>query len=182
MIISCNRMPQDVTATVCIQLDFASSMMQPSIYMEKAFPKTRLISSGIIAILTTMASPALAVQTHGGAEGLVSHQIGHVFFAIGMGYLLYHLYRNHVAGPGWLEFKWFLWLIILWNFITFSGHLMDELIDPHKFILSGEETVSFSIAGWTDCLFYLTRLDHLVLVPSFIMLLLAIRKWERQSC
>lgn len=131
--------------------------------------------------MVVLSDPAWAVQTHGGAEGLVSHQIGHLLFVIGMGYLLFKLYRTRVEGPGWFEFKGFLWLIIFWNFVTFSGHWLDETIDPHKFLASGGETVAFRITNWSDLFFYLTRLDHLILVPSFLLLLLALRKWEGQQ-
>ena len=77
---------------------------------------------------------AWAVQQHGGAEGLVSHQIGHFLFISGMFYLLYRLHFFSPGGPGWFEFKLFVWLIICWNFLTFYGHWHQELIDPAKFL------------------------------------------------
>ena len=147
-------------------------------YMGKTGAKSSLILSILFCSLVIIADSAWAVQTHGGAEGLVSHQIGHILFVIGMGYLLFRLYRTHVTGPGWFEFKGFLWLIIFWNFLTFAGHWLDELIDARKFITAGGETISFTITGWIDSIFYLTRLDHLLLIPSFVFLLLALRKWE----
>lgn len=165
-----------VSAGKCFHLDFTSFRCEHR-YMRKPVPRISLILHTSFWLIV-LADPAWAVQTHGGAEGWVSHQLGHVLFATGMGYLLYRLYRTHVAGPGWAEFKGFLWLIILWNIITFAGHWMDELIDPRKFTTIGGDPVSFTITGWSDSFFYLTRLDHLFLVPSFILLLLALRKWE----
>ena len=135
------------------------------------------ISHGIFSTLC-LPAPAWAVQAHGGAEGLVSHQLGHVLFIIGMAYLLFRLYRTKVAGPGWFEFKGFLWLIIVWNFITFSGHWLQEFMDKNKFIQDGGHIVIFKISNFTDAFYYITRLDHLFLVPPFIFLLLALRKWE----
>jgi hypothetical protein len=123
-------------------------------------------------------NPAWAVQAHGGAEGLVSHQIGHVLFVIGMGYLLFRIYRTHLSGLGWFEFKGFLWLIITWNFITFSGHWLRELIDPKKFTMAGGHIVSFKISNFSDAFFYLASLDHLFLVPAFVLLLMALQKWR----
>lgn len=125
--------------------------------------------------------PAFAVQQHGGAEGLVSHQIGHILFITGMAYLLYRVYRNHITGTGWFEFKCFLWLIILWNILTFSGHWMRELVNHERFIQHGTKVTGFMITDIFDIVFYLTRLDHLLLVPSFLFLLLALRKWRRVS-
>ena len=124
--------------------------------------------------------PALAVQQHGGAEGLVSHQVGHLLFILGMGYLLYRVSFPKVEGPGWPEFKNFLVLILLWNGLTFAGHWMSEFVPPHKFVRVDGQVAFYAIDGLWDLFFYLTRLDHLVLVPSFLFLLVAIKKWSRQ--
>ena len=128
--------------------------------------------------LISGAMPVYAVQGHGGAEGLVSHQIGHILFISGMGYLLYRVYSFHITDPGWFEFKGFLWLIILWNILTFSGHWMREIINPERFIKQGAHVTAFTVTDTFDAFFYLTRLDHLLLVPSFVFLLLALQKWR----
>ena len=136
------------------------------------------IGTSIASVLVT--SPAWAVQAHGGVEGLVSHQIGHILFATGMGYLLFRLRSMRLKGTGWLEFKTFLWLLILWNIMTFSGHWLNEFVAKEKFIKANGNTLSFNIENFPDAIFYLTRLDHLILVPSFALLLLALMKWSRQ--
>jgi len=121
-----------------------------------------------------------AVQAHGGAEGLVSHQLGHFLFTLGMGYLLFKLYRRHQAGPGWGAFKAFLWLLILWNVTTFSGHWMHESVSQDKYVLAEGRTVAFVVDSFAGGVFYLTRLDHLLLVPAFVCLLVALKKWSQQ--
>jgi hypothetical protein len=123
--------------------------------------------------------PAFAVQQHGGAEGLVSHQIGHILFISGMIFLLYRIYSIGIKGPGWFEFKSFLWLIILWNIQTFTGHWMMEIVDHDKFIRQGLHVTDFTVTGIFDVYFYFTRLDHLLLVPAFVFLFLALRKWRQ---
>lgn len=142
--------------------------------------KPLYIGIGAVAFLILFANSAWAVQTHGGTEGLVVHQVGHLLFATGMGYLLLRLYRIQLTSYGWLEFKVFLWLIIFWNMLTFSGHWLDEFVAKEKFIQSNGDTVAFSVTNSIDAWFYLTRLDHLLLVPSFVFLLLALRKWRIQ--
>ncbi|MFC1837707.1 hypothetical protein ACFLYW_03400 [Thermodesulfobacteriota bacterium] len=122
--------------------------------------------------------PAYGVQAHGGTEGLVSHQIGHILFITGMIYMLYRVYQKHISGPGWFEFKGFLWFIILWNILTFSGHWMREIVDAERFIKNNAQVSAFIITDSFDAFFYLTRLDHLLLVPSFIFLHLALKKWS----
>jgi hypothetical protein len=127
------------------------------------------------------AVPAFAVQAHGGSEGLVSHQVGHILFISGMIYMLYRVYHNHITGPGWFEFKGFLWLIISWNILTFTGHLMREFVNPDRFMKDGVHIISFAITDLFDAVFYLTRLDHLLLVPSFLFLVVALQKWKRTT-
>ena len=136
---------------------------------------------GTFVLLLLTVNPAWAVQTHGGAEGLLTHQIGHLLFAFGMGYLLTRLYHIQLKSQGWFEFKIFLWLILVWNFLTFSGHWLNESMATEKFIRSNGDIVAFSITNLTDILFYLSRLDHLILVPSFLFLMLSLYKWRRQE-
>lgn len=129
-------------------------------------------------MLLTAVVPAWAVQTHGGAEGLVSHQLGHFLYTVGMAYLLVRIYRIRLQTSGWQEFKVFLWLIIIWNLVTFFGHWMDELVSPAKFVRSVSGISTFNAESLFDFVYYATRLDHLVLVPAFVFLLMALNKWR----
>jgi hypothetical protein len=125
--------------------------------------------------------PLWAVQSHGGAEGLISHEIGHFLFALGMGYLLFRINRNAIRGKGWFEFKVFLLFILAWNILTFTGHWMAEKISEEKYQIVSGNIHSFNITDLFDLYFYFTRLDHLLLVPSFLFLLLALRKWREKQ-
>jgi len=135
--------------------------------------------SSLLAVLFLPASEVYAVQAHGGTEGLVSHQLGHTLFTLAMVVLLLRMKKTRLTGPGWNEFKKFLWLIISWNVLTFSGHWMREKMTVEHFILQNNHVSTFQADTLFDLIFYLTRLDHLLLVPAFFMLLLAIRNWER---
>ena len=138
----------------------------------------KLRTALIFLALVLAANPAWAVQSHGGSEGLVSHQIGHLLFTIGMGYLVLRLRSMRKSNSGWFEFKIFVWLLIVWNVVTFSGHWMNEYVEKEKFIKDHANTLSFTIENLSDAIYYLTRLDHLILVPSFAFLLIALRKWR----
>lgn len=140
--------------------------------------KFYLVASFILIIFTPQVG---AVQSHGGAEGLVSHQIGHLFFIIGTVSLIYQIYKHRAEGPGWSSFKRFLWLILLWNCLTFSGHYLREAIAPKQFNLIDGKVESFHISTISDMIFYLSRLDHLVLLPALLFLVLAIIQWKRAS-
>ena len=139
------------------------------------------IPAWCIALILGLSGSAAAVQQHGGAEGLVSHQIGHILFIAGMLYLLYRIHIHKISGPGWFEFKYFLFLIIFWNILTFSGHWMHELVNPARFFKEGPKVAYFTITDSFDALYYFTRLDHLLLVPSFVFLFFALQKWRRRQ-
>jgi hypothetical protein len=151
--------------------------------MKNVAGHVRLLILGLIPMLLTLtaAAPAWAVQRHGGSEGLVVHQLGHLLFVVGMAYLLSHLGRLGLAGPGWKAFRGFLWTIIAWNFLTFSGHLLDEQIGPDQYLSSAGQIRAFTINSFIDAYFYLTLLDHLLLVPAFFLLMLALRRWSRSE-
>lgn len=134
-----------------------------------------------ILLVTLQGSPAHAVQSHGGSEGLVVHQLGHILFVCGTGYLLFHLRALESKKNGWREFRTFLWLLIVWNLMTFAGHWLNSFETSDKFIKDHANTLYFTIDNLTDAIYYLTRLDHLILVPAFVFLLLALRKWRTAS-
>lgn len=140
--------------------------------------RPRFIFPAVLLLFLPVAGPAWAVQSHGGQEGLVSHQIGHLLFTIGMGYLLFRLSSMRPQGGGWREFIIFLWLIIAWNVTTFTGHWLNALVADAKFTKIQGVTIAFAIGNLRDALYYLTRFEHLILVPSFVFLLLALRKWR----
>jgi hypothetical protein len=157
--------------------------VQTQVKREKESALSRIVSVflSIVVILLCVASPAWAVQSHNSSEGLAVHQIGHLLFGGGMAYLLFSLYRTKYKKYQWFEFKIFLVLIVVWNILTFLGHASSETIDKTQFIYLHGELVTFTINNFTDALFYLSNLDHLFLLPSFVFLLLALRKWEQQA-
>ena len=70
-------------------------------------------------------------------------------------------------------------MIFFWNILTFTGHWMREGMAAEFFIRQDNRITAFQVDSFGNLIFYLTRLDHLLLVPAFFMLLLAIRKWGR---
>jgi len=123
---------------------------------------------------------AWAVQGHEGAnEGLVVHQIGHVLFVGGLFFLLNRLRRLTTNDYGGIEFKWFLWLIILWNVLAFHEHWYQATVNPDKFIRTAGKITGFIISTPLDALYYFSRMDHLLLLPAFLFLMVALNKWRK---
>lgn len=137
--------------------------------------------TALFLVLCCQASPAWATQEHGVAEGMVVHQLGHVLFVIGMFYPLYRINLKKLKEPGWGYFKAFLWTICLWNVIAFVSHWLGENISPEQYLTAGGTVTGLRIDSAADAIFYLCMLEHLVLAPSLLFLLLALRQWNRRT-
>jgi len=109
---------------------------------------------------------------------MITHEVGHILFIIGVVYLLIRSRSRRWIGPGWKEFKLFLWFVLAWNAVAFAGHWIELYIPKEQFIKSNGETTAFVIAGFGDIVYYVSILDHLVLLPASIFLLLALRRWK----
>lgn len=137
--------------------------------------------TGLIIFLVTFlvfrAAPAYAVQVHGGMEGLVSHQLGHILFAGCMLFLLVTGSVNQWAGSGWHRFKCFIRLIIFWNILTFSGHWLRIGIPDYKFVKVDGQVAGFRIESLLDAFFYFANLDHFILLPALLCLSISLRRW-----
>ncbi|GAB4341348.1 MAG: hypothetical protein Kow0089_15630 [Desulfobulbaceae bacterium] len=133
----------------------------------------------VLLLLLLLPESSWAVQQHGGTEGLISHQVGHLLFICGMLYVFLRLRRFSARSAGWSEFRLFVTLIILWNLLTFYGHWHHELVDPDKFMKVNGRTTGFHVSTPMDALFFLSRLDHLLLLPAFLCLLMALLRWSK---
>ena len=122
---------------------------------------------------------ALALQTHGGSEGIVVHQLAHVQYIGALGYLIWDVRRSGFSGLGWRYLQWFCWLMIGWNALAFIGHLaqmalQESAVTASAGYLSSELLAPITAGRW---LYYLTALDHLLITPALLLLLLAMRSF-----
>lgn len=138
-------------------------------------------AGGLLLLLLFFPESAQAVQPHTGAEGMVVHQLGHVLFAGGMLFLLVRSRISRWQGPGWYRFKGFLWLAVAWNVLTFWGHFLQEITQDKRVMTADGRTIGLVADGLPDLLFYLTKLDHLVLLPALFLLALALKQWVHSS-
>lgn len=123
-------------------------------------------------------SPAFAIQEHG--AGLHTHQMAHVFFAFSMGLLIYWLRRRRlVASKGWRYIQYAALLLIVWNTYAFWGHWLEESsgwIDTRR---SGPMSITITARQgyeWLIPIYYASKLDHLICVPSLLFLFLGLRR------
>jgi hypothetical protein len=121
------------------------------------------------------------LQTHGGAEGVLVHQLAHIQYLGALGYLLWDIRRSGFSGVGWLYLQRFCWLMMLWNGIAFFGHfsqisLPEGAISTEDGYLSALLLLPVDFGKW---IYYITALDHLVCAPALFFLFLAMRSFYR---
>jgi len=133
-----------------------------------------------VALILVAALPrtALALQPHGPPEGLYVHQMAHILFVGAMMFLLYYLRQERLPGLRW--FTWAGILFILWNLNALVGHTAEVYVEPQDFLgapahLSRRLLIS-GPAAWT---YYITKLDHLILVFAFILLYFGLQALAR---
>jgi hypothetical protein len=124
--------------------------------------------------------PALALQSHGGLEGLYVHQVAHVFFAFSMGLLIFWLRKRRLtASLSWRYIQYAAMFLIAWNADTITSHWLLEqsgLIDVQFVAPIHIHITTAEGWQWVTQLYYLTKLDHLLCVPALVFLFLGLRR------
>ncbi|MEW6137982.1 MAG: hypothetical protein AB1733_07090 [Thermodesulfobacteriota bacterium] len=136
---------------------------------------TCLLVGGILCLPRS----SFALQVHGEPEGLVIHELAHLFFGATMGLLAYWLESNRfIESRGWRNIQVACLLLVLWNLVALTGHLVSLQIQPE--MITGEAGTWSTIlladqTPWATAYFFL-NLDHLFCVPAVFFLLLGFRQ------
>jgi hypothetical protein len=132
---------------------------------------------GGAAILLVPVSAA-AVQSRGDAEGLILHQLSHLFFILSMGGLAFWIGREGLAGdPGWRNVRRAALLFALWSADAFLVHWMETV--PGLPVADGPDPWRMAVSGPAGALHYIARMDHLFIVPALVFLFLGLRRPAR---
>jgi len=145
--------------------------------MSKKNPyRTKLVFNGLAAILSAglvlLPADGHATQLHASLEGIITHQVGHLFFLFSMVALIFTLTGkglNRQKGWRWIQYSAFFF--ILWNLDTMAAHFLDNQIYAVKI-----ENLSLThirvitqydstVLAWV---YYILKLDHLLCVPAMI--------------
>jgi cytosine/uracil/thiamine/allantoin permease len=139
----------------------------------------------IFVILLTAAAPVWATQTHGEPEGLVVHQLTHLFFIFSMGLLIYWLrQRKLVKLKAWRYIQYSAMLFILWNIDTFGVHLLDEQVDLIRIRRLDTWHLQIDTAARYRLLvfiYYIAKLDHLLCVPALLCLYMGLKRLYHEN-
>ena len=133
----------------------------------------------LVVLLSMLIVPdaAWALQSHGPPEGIYVHQMAHAFFVGSLVFLFLDLRRSVTKSQGWISLKKFCLLMIVWNVVAFTGHAVATLLAP-RHIAGAESFFHAQLLGpmdLTKLTFYITRFDHLLLVPSLFFLFVGLR-------
>lgn len=147
--------------------------------------RSRLVAALLIWLLAGAAGRAEAFQVHPAAEGLWAHQLGHLFFTISMGILIYWL-RAHrlVSEKGWRLIQYSALFFILWNVEAVVVHYLDDRHDLFQTINAGVwQGVINPVEGPKNLtiLYYIGKMDHLICVPAVLFLYLGLRDLLRKA-
>ncbi len=121
-----------------------------------------------------------AIQAHGGNEGVVVHQLSHVFFLVSMGTFIYWLREGRISDhTGWRLIIWFALLMGLWNLDVILMHFLDE--QSRWIEINTDSPWTVTITGKTGSpllpiVYYLGKLDHLICVPAMFFLYLGLKR------
>lgn len=123
---------------------------------------------------------ACATQLHTAEEGVLVHQMGHIFFLASMAAVIYWLRdRKLTSQKGWRMIQYAALFFILWNADAAVAHLFDNRSTVFRIINAGHID---GVASPGDeptalvLLYYLARMDHLLCVPGIVFLYLGLRR------
>lgn len=121
---------------------------------------------------------AWALQVHPHPEGLIAHQLAHVFFATTLVVLAYWLQVNRfVRERGWRLIQISCLLFLLWNIGAFVGHEIALHLPNEAFVGEPGSLSRKVIPGKSVWVlpYLILHLDHFICVPAILCLLLGLR-------
>lgn len=115
-----------------------------------------------------------ATQLHSSAEGIITHQVGHLFFLFSMVVLIFTLTGKGLdKQKGWRLIQYSAVFFILWNLDAFLAHFLDNQIQSVKIetiSLSQMRVVTTNDSALLVWVYYALKLDHLLCVPAMLFM------------
>ena len=126
----------------------------------------------VAAGLVFLPLDAYATQLHTSSEGIITQQIGHLFFLLSMVALIFTITGKSLdRQKGWRFIQYSAFFFILWNLDVIAAHFFDNQIHAVKIenlSLGQIRVVSQSeLLAWV---YYVLKLDHLLCVPAMLFL------------
>ncbi|MCF6245751.1 MAG: hypothetical protein L3J69_00170 [Desulfobacula sp.] len=117
---------------------------------------------------------AYATQLHANSEGIVTHQIGHLFFLFSMVVLIFTITGKGLdKQKGWRLIQYSAFFFILWNLDALTAHFFDNQIQAVKIeniSLTQIKVIANNGSTVLAWFYYVLKLDHLLCVPAMFFL------------
>jgi energy-converting hydrogenase Eha subunit B len=127
-----------------------------------------------VAGLILMPIDGYAVQLHARSEGVITHQMGHLFFLFSMVALIFTVTGKGLdKQKGWRLIQYSAFFFILWNLDAIAAHFFDNQIYAVKIeniSLSQIKVVTINDSSILAWLYYFLKLDHLLCLPAMFFL------------
>ncbi len=111
-----------------------------------------------------------ATQLHASSEGIITHQVGHVFFLLSMVALIFTITGKELdTQKGWRLIQYSAFFFILWNLDALAAHFLDNQIRAvamENISLGQIRVVAQNGSSFLAWLYYILKLDHLLCVPA----------------
>jgi hypothetical protein len=139
------------------------------------------IGALLICAWGVLASPdtALAIQAHTHNEGIIVHQMGHLFFLVSMALLIFTINGKDLGREkGWKLLQYSAFFFILWNLDAIFAHFLDNQIVAVSVSMQDNWHMTLATENGSRLLagvYYLLKLDHLLCVPAMILFHLGLR-------
>jgi len=135
---------------------------------------------GLLLAIWLWPSPALAYISHWDpAEAFFIRQVAYLVFALAMLFFALELkLENLQEHPGFRQLIWASVFFVLWNLNCVIGQFLSLTFDIRVTDITGGQGV-LPLNGPGAWVYYLTKLDHLWLVPAFFFFYRGIRSFGR---
>ncbi len=148
-------------------------MPKKNLYKIKLFLKT--ISAAItIAGLVFFPIDVYATQLHSWPEGIITHQMGHLFFLFSMIALIFTITGKGLGKqPGWRCIQYSAFFFILWNLCAVTTHFLDNQLNAiaiKSISLTKIRIITNNNSQILAWIYYILKLDHLLCVPAMLFL------------
>ncbi len=127
---------------------------------------------GVLALAGSIFLPidAYATQLHASSEGIITHQVGHLFFLFSMVALIFTITGKELdTQKGWRLIQYSAFFFILWNLDAVAAHFFDNQIHAVKIeniSLGRIRVVTENGSPFLAWLYYVLKMDHLLCVPA----------------
>ena len=139
------------------------------------------VFSGVVTLLLLFPRFSFAFQEWG-QEGLFIHEAAHLLFLAAMLYLIYEMRREELQRLRGFRFLIWAWaLLAWWNLDAVVGHLSEWFLG-NPVILGQGVSRRLLMDTPNNWLFYLTKVDHFILlVPPFYLLYRGLKAFTREG-